>query len=403
MTALVEQAPAKVNLTLRIVSRRADGYHALESLVAFADIGDTLAMPVAGASRLFRLTRLTDGTGRRIEARAIEPTVQDITAGASPLPSLSAPPVPGPPHALVIDPPFADADQPALQYLAVAADPWPAAYTLWRSVDGESFSALSSLRLPALIGQTTTALGPGPLWRLDRATRLGIRLSGDGIAAVDPERMLAGANLLAVQGPDCSFELLGFADAVLTGERQWTLSTLLRGLGASEALASRSLAPGAPVVIVDEALASLTADPGDLYRSYRYRLTPTGSDVADPAMLAFTAAAGPLPLRPFAPVGLKAVRQEGGVLLSWIRRTRRGGDSWDLAEVPLAEESEAYQVDILDGGSVKRTLACALPQVLYTQEAADFGGSQTSLTLSVCQMSAAVRRGFTLSATVPVL
>lgn len=44
MTALVEQAPAKVNLTLRIVGRRADGYHELESLVAFASVGDTLRL-----------------------------------------------------------------------------------------------------------------------------------------------------------------------------------------------------------------------------------------------------------------------------------------------------------------------------------------------------------------------
>ena len=35
-------APAKVNLTLRIVGRRADGYHELESLVAFAPFGDHL-------------------------------------------------------------------------------------------------------------------------------------------------------------------------------------------------------------------------------------------------------------------------------------------------------------------------------------------------------------------------
>jgi 4-diphosphocytidyl-2-C-methyl-D-erythritol kinase len=39
----VEKAPAKVNLTLRVLGRRADGYHEIESLVAFADIGDTLS------------------------------------------------------------------------------------------------------------------------------------------------------------------------------------------------------------------------------------------------------------------------------------------------------------------------------------------------------------------------
>lgn len=45
MTAtLVEQAPAKINLTLRVIGRRADGYHELESLVAFAARGDTLAL-----------------------------------------------------------------------------------------------------------------------------------------------------------------------------------------------------------------------------------------------------------------------------------------------------------------------------------------------------------------------
>lgn len=39
---LVESAPAKVNLTLRVLGRRSDGYHEIESLVAFADFGDRL-------------------------------------------------------------------------------------------------------------------------------------------------------------------------------------------------------------------------------------------------------------------------------------------------------------------------------------------------------------------------
>jgi 4-diphosphocytidyl-2-C-methyl-D-erythritol kinase len=33
-------APAKINLTLHVTGRRSDGYHLLDSLVAFADIGD---------------------------------------------------------------------------------------------------------------------------------------------------------------------------------------------------------------------------------------------------------------------------------------------------------------------------------------------------------------------------
>lgn len=39
---LTEFAPAKVNLTLHVLGRRADGYHEIDSLVAFADVGDRL-------------------------------------------------------------------------------------------------------------------------------------------------------------------------------------------------------------------------------------------------------------------------------------------------------------------------------------------------------------------------
>src|ERR1700745_3491868 len=45
--ALVEYGRAKVNLTLRVVGRRVDGYHDLESVVAFADCADRLALSPA--------------------------------------------------------------------------------------------------------------------------------------------------------------------------------------------------------------------------------------------------------------------------------------------------------------------------------------------------------------------
>ena len=37
------RAPAKINLTLRVIGRRTDGYHEVESLVGFAGLFDWLA------------------------------------------------------------------------------------------------------------------------------------------------------------------------------------------------------------------------------------------------------------------------------------------------------------------------------------------------------------------------
>jgi 4-diphosphocytidyl-2-C-methyl-D-erythritol kinase len=44
MSGLVEEGRAKVNLTLRVVGRRVDGFHDLESVVAFADCADRLTL-----------------------------------------------------------------------------------------------------------------------------------------------------------------------------------------------------------------------------------------------------------------------------------------------------------------------------------------------------------------------
>jgi 4-diphosphocytidyl-2-C-methyl-D-erythritol kinase len=46
---LIEEGRAKVNLTLRVVGRRVDGYHELESVVAFADCADRLSLAPGSA------------------------------------------------------------------------------------------------------------------------------------------------------------------------------------------------------------------------------------------------------------------------------------------------------------------------------------------------------------------
>ena len=52
MTVIIEEARAKINLALRVLGRRADGYHELDSIVAFADVSDRLEFEPAAQNAL---------------------------------------------------------------------------------------------------------------------------------------------------------------------------------------------------------------------------------------------------------------------------------------------------------------------------------------------------------------
>ena len=74
MARLSTRAPAKINLTLHVLGRRpGDGYHVLESLVAFAGAGDTLTLD-PGADLSLRVDGPTAGpagpTGDNLVIRA---------------------------------------------------------------------------------------------------------------------------------------------------------------------------------------------------------------------------------------------------------------------------------------------------------------------------------------------
>ena len=64
----------------------------------------------------------------------------------------------------------------------------------------------------------------------------------------------------------------------------------------------------------------------------------------------------------------------------------------------LAEELEAYEVEILDGATVKRVLSTSTTSAVYTaaQQTADWGGplgTGDTLDIRISQLSALVGRG----------
>ncbi|MCL4766595.1 MAG: 4-(cytidine 5'-diphospho)-2-C-methyl-D-erythritol kinase [Hyphomicrobiaceae bacterium] len=75
--AISELARAKVNLTLKVLGRRPDGYHELESLVAFADIGDVVVLTVGSAPEVTSNGPFGAGIeGENLVARALRELAQ---------------------------------------------------------------------------------------------------------------------------------------------------------------------------------------------------------------------------------------------------------------------------------------------------------------------------------------
>ncbi|MGL4241776.1 MAG: phage tail baseplate protein, partial [Beijerinckiaceae bacterium] len=353
--------------------------------------GDVVAL--AGAE--WRIERIADSTSRLVTAVRAD---RQAHAGAPrpsrprrrPAPGLSGPALP-----VVLDLASAETEPAPLQRIAVSAEPWAGGYVLWRSDDGASFTPDSAVSTRATIGALAAPLPAGPLWRFDRHALIDVVLSHGALQAVSETASLSGVNLLAVEAPGAGWEIISFAGAALTGPNAWRLSTLVRGLAGSEPAAAVAKPAGAKVVILDGAVQPLATGAEALGRKVFWRLAPAGRDHADPMAVAFESTPGPAALLPLSPVQLRARRLGGGVSLSWIRRTRIGGDAFDAAEVPLGEEAEAYLVEVMDGASVKRTVEVPETAWLYpaADEITDFGGPQTDLEVRISQISRAAGPG----------
>ena len=72
------------------------------------------------------------------------------------------------------------------------------------------------------------------------------------------------------------------------------------------------------------------------------------------------------------------------------------GDWKPYTDVPVGENSETYQVDIVSAdGNIKRTITVNEPKAMYSanEQTADFGSLQTVVRVRIYQMSEVYGRG----------
>ncbi|RDV02137.1 baseplate multidomain protein megatron [Undibacter mobilis] len=365
--------------------------------------GDVAALTVNGRRRLIEIEEIADAETRAITARSIDPDVFNVALSPPVRQSVTVPAPVGPPVAIALDLPSLNAETPVvLSRLAVFADPWPGAVAVWASRDGASFSRAALATAPCVIGETLDELAAGPTARWHHAD-VTVKIYGGALASASDLSVLAGANAAALRHPDGQWEVIQFAEAELIGARTYRLSKLLRGQAGSEGAMTPLLPTGAPFVLLDGHAVTIASGIDARDRAMQLRVVAAGRDTADAAAMALDVTPLATALKPLAPVHLRAARDGAGVTLRWIRRTRAEGDSWS-GEVPLGEDGERYDIDIMSAGTVLRTLTSTAPSVIYAaaDEIADFGTAQTSLTVRVAQLSATVGRGFTAQATLQV-
>ncbi|MCB1373281.1 MAG: glycoside hydrolase/phage tail family protein, partial [Rhodobacteraceae bacterium] len=374
------------------------------------DTGDVVRLDHDGRLAPLRLTSVADAGARAIEAVRTDASAYGLAPGFDRSPRVSRPVVYGPPAVAILDLPQLRDGTPAHQPLAaVHAVPWPGRIAAWTSPGEDGFSLATTLGRPARMGRLVSPLYPGPTSRFDLGNVAVVDLAFGTLASVPDLALLAGANALAIEAAPEVWEVMQTGVAELIAPGRYRLSRLLRGQRGTEGAIGSPAPAGARIVVLDEALVPLPVPEAGLGLEGNWRFGPASKPVADRSYRQLAFAPEGVGLRPFS-VGhvrqpWRTARDPGDLVISWTRRSRAlAADSWTAAEVPLAEDTEAYEVEVLDGSTVLRTLTTSTSSATYTaaQQLADLGallGSGDTLDLRICQLSALTGRGAPASAT----
>ena len=333
--------------------------------------GDVIELPGEQDERpaLYRIDRVEQSDVQLLEGVRIEPQVYDLADIFDELVQARAFVAPTPVVSHFLDLPLLRGDEvPHAPHIAATAQPWPGPVALYQSSIDANYQLNKIITARSTMGVTHTALPFACAGVVDRGDVLEVELTSGQLSSVSDEALLAGANMAAIgDGSSGQWEVFQFGEAELIGPRKYWLKNRLRGQAGSDGLMPGVWPAGSKFVLLDGTPNQIELSPNLRRVAQNFRIGPAKRGNDDPSYRHLVHAFDGNGLRPYSPCHLRAEPQSGGDLgLSWIRRTRIGGDDWDVPEVPLGEETESYVVRVVQGASVLRETLVNAPAWQYT-------------------------------------
>jgi len=319
------------------------------------------------------------------------------------------------PALLVLDIPLFSGNEPShwSPRLASWARPWPGGLSIYEDVSDEGGlpeyvlqTVTRSLDVVGRIYENSVPAMKASVFYPEAEMKVNL-FNGGTLPSVTKSQLLNGANACAMQNDEGDWEVFQYMEADLQGGGVYILKGLIRGQLGTEWTMDEPMSAGNSFCFLRNQFSSsddapyLPLGPSDngATKTVRYGSISKAPD-DDQAYLTKTVTTNAVAQRPYSPVHLKArwsLAVSNDIALSWIRRSRFDGDNWETPELPLNEDNEQYELEILDGTTVVREVTgLTSPAYTYTNamQVADFGSPQTSsLKFRVYQISANVGRG----------
>lgn len=387
------------------VLEKSDFSFTLPAPYRYLEPGDVVTISADDADYVLRLVSVNQTADGRLECAgrpSSAATYTSIAPGDGGQQGGTVIPLTGATIGILIDCPVIDEGLQNSPGFAVGMNGYSAGWPggiLYRTADnGQTWDDLQALDGRATAGYAAGVLAASAGNLIQRGGSLTVSLIGGTLESVTEAQMLNGANI-AAYGVNGRWEILRFQNATLNGDGTYTLDTFWRGDKGTEWATGLHAANDIFVLMTDPDLAFVGMPTDSIGQPRDYRAITAGADIDSAASQAFTYSA--VNLETLSGVHPRGRRSAGDLTINWQRRTRVGGAWRDFVDASLGEATESYEVDIIDGATVKRTITATIPAVLYTSamQVTDFGSPQASVTVNIYQLSAVVGRGYKLEAT----